>query len=385
MPTPVAEAVDRPLWWTVAVFRAVAWAYAAAVLWREDSGYAHPLGAWLVLTAMGGWTLVVSGLLSVPRLRSWPVLGADLVAAVAALLSTRLVDTAARIDAGEQTLPVVWPAAAVLAWALRWGWRGGLTAAAVVSVAGVVERGGQLPQQTGHNIVLLLLAGAVVGYAASLARAAEESLARALAVEAAGRERERLGRAVHDGVLQVLALVARRDAGLPGEAGQLGRLAAEQEAALRALVSHRPVPAAPDGVPETAGDVDLRETLTAHTGPDVTVSEPATPVRLPRHAAQELAAAVGAALDNVRRHAGPGAKAYVLVEDLDEEVLVTVRDDGAGFDPAQRLPEARAAGRMGVVSSIQGRLADLGGEAVVSSWAGQGTEVELRLPRKELA
>ncbi|NHC45618.1 MacS family sensor histidine kinase [Motilibacter aurantiacus] len=383
MATPARGAVDRPLWRTVAVFRACALAYAVVVLGREDSGYAHPTAAWLILAAMGVWTVLVSGLLSVPRLRSWPVLGLDLAVAVAALLSTRLVDTVQRIEAGEQTLPVVWPAAAVLAWALRWGWRGGLAAAAAVSVAGVVERGGEWPQQTAHNIVLLLLAGAVVGYAASLARAAEASLARALAVEAAGRERERLGRAVHDGVLQVLALVARRDSGLPGEAGELGRLAAEQEAALRALVSHRPVAAADSAA--GSGEADLREALTAYTGPHVTVSEPATPVRLPAPAARELAAAVGAALDNVRKHAGDGARAYVLVEDLDEEVLVTVRDDGAGFDAARRLPEARAAGRMGIASSIQGRLADLGGEAVVSSWAGQGTEVELRLPRREQA
>ena len=49
-------------------------------------------------------------------------------------------------------------------------------------------------------------------------------------------ERARLARAVHDGVLQVLALVQRRGAELGGEAAELGRLAGEQEAALRALI-----------------------------------------------------------------------------------------------------------------------------------------------------
>ena len=49
-------------------------------------------------------------------------------------------------------------------------------------------------------------------------------------------ERARLARAVHDGVLQVLTLVQRRGTELGGEAAELGRLAGEQEAALRALV-----------------------------------------------------------------------------------------------------------------------------------------------------
>ena len=49
-------------------------------------------------------------------------------------------------------------------------------------------------------------------------------------------ERARLARAVHDGVLQVLALVQRRGGELGGEAGELGRLAGEQEIRLRALI-----------------------------------------------------------------------------------------------------------------------------------------------------
>jgi signal transduction histidine kinase len=93
-----------------------------------------------------------------------------------------------------------------------------------------------------------------------------------------------------------------------------------------------------------------------------------------------LAAAVAAALDNVRRHAGAGARAYVLVEDEPDAVTVTVRDDGAGM-PAERLAAARADGRLGVAQSIVGRLRSLGGTATVTSLPGEGTEVELRLPR----
>lgn len=90
-------------------------------------------------------------------------------------------------------------------------------------------------------------------------------------------------------------------------------------------------------------------------------------------------AAVAAALDNVARHAGPTARAWVLVEDEAGAVTVTIRDDGAGM-PAGRLAAARSEGRLGVAHSIVGRLRALGGDAVVTSAPDQGTEVELRLP-----
>ena len=52
----------------------------------------------------------------------------------------------------------------------------------------------------------------------------------------ADAERARLARAVHDGVLQVLALIQRRGRELGGESAELGRMAGEQESALRALI-----------------------------------------------------------------------------------------------------------------------------------------------------
>src|SRR5260370_508972 len=93
-----------------------------------------------------------------------------------------------------------------------------------------------------------------------------------------------------------------------------------------------------------------------------------------------LAAAAGAALDNVRRHAGADAGAWVLIEDDGAAVTVSIRDDGRGF-AERRLAEAAAAGRLGVAQSIVGRLRDVGGKACLTSSPGQGTEVELRVPR----
>ncbi|NEB79053.1 sensor histidine kinase, partial [Streptomyces sp. SID14478] len=96
---------------------------------------------------------------------------------------------------------------------------------------------------------------------------------------------------------------------------------------------------------------------------------------------RELAAAVSAALDNVRRHAGEGAHTWILVEDEPDAVVVTVRDDGPGI-PEGRLAQAEGEGRLGVAQSIRGRLRDIGGTAELISVPGQGTEVELNVPRK---
>ncbi|MGH8895388.1 MAG: ATP-binding protein, partial [Actinomycetes bacterium] len=96
--------------------------------------------------------------------------------------------------------------------------------------------------------------------------------------------------------------------------------------------------------------------------------------------AREVAAAVGAALANVAAHAGEAARAWVLLEDDGDDVVVSVRDDGRGFTPS-RLTEAREEGRLGVAASIEGRVRDLGGTMAVESAPGAGTEVELRVPR----
>jgi signal transduction histidine kinase len=285
----------------------------------------------------------------------------------------------AALDAGAPTLTVAWLAGPVLAWAVAGGRRRGLVAALLLGGVEVVARGG-LTQRNTTGVALMLLAGVAVGHVARLAVDAEERFQRAVELEAATRERERLARGIHDSVLQVLALVQRRGAHLGGEAGELARLAGEQEAALRALISSGPAPAPTDAAAGGRRVVDLRGLLSGYAGAAVTVATPADPVPLPEHAAREVGRAVAAALDNVAAHAGPGAKAWVLVEDEPAAVTVTVRDDGPGV-PAGRLAEAAAQGRLGVAQSIRGRIADLGGAVTIVATPGEGTEVELRVPR----
>jgi signal transduction histidine kinase len=370
---------EAPLWRALTVFRVAAFVFAAALAAFRWGHFSRPLLALSGFFVMALWTGFSSYAYSREARRRWPLLGADLAITAGCLLLTRWVLPA---DDIAVTLPMVWIAGPVVAWATRAGRRIGGAAAAVMGVCSMVVRG--RVDLTGINeAVLLLLTAIAIGH---IARLSSEAQAQAQEV-AAVRERERLERGIHDSVLQVLSLVQRRGAEIGGEAAELGRLAGEQETALRRLISTGSgSPLAPRSAgtarsAATARTADLRKVLSKFASPTVTVATPAVAVELPGAVADELAAAVGAALDNVRNHVGPQALAWLLVEDEGSAVVVTVRDDGPGIPPG-RLAEAADAGRIGVARSIKGRLAELGGTVVISSPAGQGTEVEMRVPRR---
>jgi signal transduction histidine kinase len=362
-----ADASELPLWRALAIYRLASLAYAIVRVGATFELFAHPYVAWVVVGAMGAWTAVT--ILSYGRRPvGWPLLVADLVVTCAGLMISPYVEGDAVEQPGvSNNLPIAWMASPVIAWAVSGGRRRGLVAALIVSGALIWSVG----QRTADTPVLLVLAGIAIGHVARLSVEAQRRLRRAAELEAATRERERLARGIHDSVLQVLALVQRRGNAIGGEAAELGRLAGQQEAALRALVGSAAV--------DSTGQLDLRAVLTAMSGPAVSLATPAHPVPLPAAIAEEVGAAVAAALSNVRHHVGPDAPAWVLVEPHDAELVVTVRDDGPGI-PAGRLEQAAADGRLGVAQSIRGRVGDLGGTVHITTAPGEGTEVELRIP-----
>lgn len=360
------------------VFRPVAAGYAVWLAWQRHETMLRPWVAAVVLGVMLAWSV---GLLFYRR-RSVRVVVIEVSIAVVGILATMLAETPEAIADGQFTIPTIWAAGSVAGGAVVAGARGGLIAATVIAVADLIEVG-TATQSTIHNIVLLVLLGGLIGLAVDLARTGLEREEQVLLERERLHERERIARVVHDGVLQTLAYIHRRGDEIGGEAAELSVLAAEQERSLRRFVSGTGAPEVPDADVDLRGgeaEVDLRRLLTAHERPDVSVSVPADPVVVDPLVAHEVAAAVAAALDNVDRHAGPGARAWVLLEGDSTGVELTIRDDGAGAELADVLG-AVDLGRMGVSSSIRGRVEDLGGSVTWTTRPGAGCVVRMSVPR----
>jgi signal transduction histidine kinase len=88
-----------------------------------------------------------------------------------------------------------------------------------------------------------------------------------------------------------------------------------------------------------------------------------------------LVLAAREAMTNAAKFSGAD-EVSVYVEAADGRATVFVRDRGVGFERA-----AVPADRRGLSESIEGRLARHGGVARIASTPGEGTEVELTIPR----
>ncbi|WGY02007.1 sensor histidine kinase [Nocardioides sp. QY071] len=117
----------------------------------------------------------------------------------------------------------------------------------------------------------------------------------------------------------------------------------------------------------------------ASPGMRVEVRVDGEPVVVSPDVAAALVRTARGALANVREHAGAQRVALTLTYHLDEVVL-DVRDDGRGFEPAQVRPSGtRGRGLAGV----RDRAEALGGRADVESAPGEGTTVSVRFPLSE--
>ncbi|MBB4906673.1 MacS family sensor histidine kinase [Actinophytocola algeriensis] len=363
-----------PLWRAAVLLRVLTLLFALGVIIYHLDEYRRP---WLALV-MGGvmtvWTVVVAVRYLKPTEKLLAFTVFDLAVCCAVMTSSLLVLTPLQLE-GEPVplVPTVWvtgvvAAGAVAAGPVAGGVFGGVVAAFNYGVRGYVDT------DLTRDLMLLVGVGFVLGLAAASSRRSAARLETALRTEAATAERERLARSIHDSVLQVLAHVRRRGGELGGDAAELAKLAGEQEVALRALVSSAPA-STEDGAADLGARLKILETER------VSVSVPATPVPLPAAAANELASAVREALANVGKHAGVTAKAWVLLEDLGSDIVVSVRDDGVGIAPG-RVAAAEREGRMGIARSLRGRVAELGGSVTLETAPGEGVEWELRVPRE---
>ncbi len=202
------------------------------------------------------------------------------------------------------------------------------------------------------------------------------------------REHERL---LHDTVLNTLTAIGQ--VGHVGRAGRAGAGLLEgrcrrdvallqyalSDASDPAKVAGRPFGGLLIGIEAAAIEMRARG-LEVHVAVAGQAREPAVAAGpVPGQVAVAMAYAVREALVNVATHAGTG-QAWVDVSLAGPSaagggVRVTIRDAGAGFDPAAVDPA-----RLGLRRSITERVADLGGSASVRSRPGEGTSVNLYWP-----
>lgn len=186
------------------------------------------------------------------------------------------------------------------------------------------------------------------------------------------REQIRRHRALHDGPLSILTAIA--SGGLDHHDEEVRRQCAVSANLLRGLISADPL--------STLTDLSIALTKAGNEhavhGLRVQYQFSDLPADLPASVVDALGGASKEALNNVARHAGTD-KVFLTAraggEPHGSAVTVTIVDQGNGFDPANTRQ-----GR-GLSDSITGRMADVGGTAVVDSMPGQGTRVELRWER----
>lgn len=193
-------------------------------------------------------------------------------------------------------------------------------------------------------------------------------------------ERARRMREMHDTALQTLeaiALIAGDQRTPPAE-----RLSDVRDAARRQAVELRATLLTDEGGQRSPVSVVrlLRQqaaTVNANgLSARVVVSEELTAspdsALVPADTAHALRQAVGEALSNVAKHSG-AATATVQIRRVEERLHVHVVDHGCGFAPDCSLG-------FGLQQSIEARMLEVGGTALVRSHPGRGTAVVLSVP-----
>ncbi len=186
-------------------------------------------------------------------------------------------------------------------------------------------------------------------------------------------ERADVAAHLHDSVLQTLTLIQNGLNDGTADPQKMAHLARQQERELRNWLD--PDRASRSGgsvrgrLDQIAGEVEEHHGIAVEV---VCVGDVLVDDRI-----DALLAAAREATMNAARHSG-ASQIDLFVEIRPDRIELFVRDTGKGFDPG-----AVEADRRGLRHSVTGRMERVGGEARVHTQIGEGTEVELLLPRAE--
>ncbi|MGH1504715.1 MAG: ATP-binding protein [Acidimicrobiales bacterium] len=334
-----------------ALLYAVGWGATAAVEHSSSPPRTEPvakgatprdrqLGLWLIVI---GLVIVADRLTIVPARHLWPCA----VVAAGVVLARR------PLRAGAPT---------------RWGPLQ-VVAGLVMAVSGVglfvvnvIGRGTALEATVGVGAALVLVVAAAAPWWWGLVR----SLDAERQARARSEERAEVAAHLHDSVLQTLVLIQKSD-----DPTAMAQLARRQERELRNWLD-------PDRVSRHGGSLrgvidDLASGCEADWGVrvEVVVVGDCT-------LDDTVAAAVAAAREavvNAAKHAGVD-RVDLYAEVSEDQLELFVRDAGPGFDLEQVDGDRR-----GLRHSIVGRVERVGGSAAIHTAPGEGTEIEIHVPR----
>ncbi|WP_329254985.1 sensor histidine kinase [Streptomyces canus] len=202
-------------------------------------------------------------------------------------------------------------------------------------------------------------------------------VSRLSAAHGALTERQRMAREIHDtlaqGFTSLLMLIQAVEAELDHDMPQARRhLALMDETARQNLAEARALVA--DGTPADLAGATLPDALfrlTARHFAKLAVTGRVRP--LPAGAEVVALRSCQEALTNCRKHAGSSATVTIDLDYADENLTLSVRDDGHGFDPGAACDGYGLAG-------LRARATEVGGTVRVHSAPGGGTTVTVRLP-----
>ena len=197
-------------------------------------------------------------------------------------------------------------------------------------------------------------------------------------------ERQRIAAEMHDGLAQILSYLALKadyatdlleDGQVPAVLDQYRDIQAAIERATREVrlsitsLRENPQPREPLQACLEQATIEAAQTSAQSIS---FVSRVPSPLFLPSDQQEQVQRVVQEALANAVRHAR-ARRIAVFLEQQGSKVMVTISDDGRGFDPATTPPPGDHFG----LSIMRARAARIGGHLYIDSLPGQGTRVLL--------
>lgn len=260
--------------------------------------------------------------------------------------------------------------------------------ASILNARTVIETIG-VPIQVFRSLAGLGMAVAVIRSLELFEQETDRALAEARRRELLLRERERIGRDLHDGIIQSIYAAGLHLEQAASEADRAPGQTRERIGTVMAELNRITGDIRSTIFDLRSGELESRDAeaivlavadeLRAHTLVQLEIgSEGMYRPRLRPEQAEHLRHIVTEAFSNVLRHAHATAVS-VRMSCTQRRFTLEIRDDGTGFDPAA-MPVGGRRGRAQGLANIRRRAELLDAELEVESGPGQGTRLSLTMP-----